>query len=80
MMFELPLLPWRISYGRIQRQLANKYGVLLIPKRYFTSVIWGREATSDGLHLLPEGERRMATLVASLLSPLIKPVHTMPGA
>ncbi len=74
-MFELPLLPWRISYGQVQRQLANKYRVFLIPKRYFTSVIWGRQATSDGLHLLPEGERRMAILVASLLSPLIKPVH-----
>jgi len=33
-MFELPLLPHKIEYGRIQRRLATKYGVWLIPKRF----------------------------------------------
>lgn len=41
-MFELPLLPNRISYGRIQRRLASEYGVWLIPKRYFAAVIGGQ--------------------------------------
>jgi len=71
-MFELPLLPDRISYGQIQRRLAKKYGVWLIPKRYFTGVIGGANATSDGLHLLPEGTRRMATVVADALAPVLK--------
>ncbi len=74
-MFELPLLPDRIAYGQIQRRLARKYGVWLIPKRYFVSVIGCANATSDGLHLLPEGTRRMATLVARVCEPVLKP-HT----
>ena len=71
-MFELPLLPNRIAYGQIQRRLAKKCGVWLIPKRYFTYVIGGANATSDGLHLLPEGTRRMATLVRQVLAPVLK--------
>jgi len=50
-MFELPLLPDKIAYGQIQRRLAAKYGVWLIPKRCFVEVIGGANATSDGLHL-----------------------------
>jgi lysophospholipase L1-like esterase len=72
-MFELPLFPHRIAYGRIQRGLAAKYGVWLIPKRFFTEVIGGANATSDGLHLSNEGTRRMAALVAQVLSPVLKP-------
>jgi hypothetical protein len=45
-MFELPLLPDRIAYGQVQRRLAKKYGVWLIPKRYFVSVIGGANATA----------------------------------
>jgi acyl-CoA thioesterase-1 len=71
-MFELPLFPHRIAYGRIQRGLAAKYGVWLIPKRFFAEVIGGADATSDGLHLSNEGTRRMADLVAQALSPVLK--------
>jgi acyl-CoA thioesterase I len=71
-MFELPLLPHRIAYGRIQRSLAARYGVWLIPKRCFTEVIGGASATSDGLHLSESGAYRMATLVATVLSPVLK--------
>jgi acyl-CoA thioesterase-1 len=74
-MFELPLMPDRIAYGQVQRRLAEKYGVWLIPKRYFVSVISGANATSDGLHLLPEGARRMAALVAQVLAPVLKPAR-----
>ena len=72
-MFELPLLPNRVAYGQIQRHLAAKYGVFLIPKRYFTYVIRGGKATSDGLHLSPEGNRRMASLVWRVLAPVLVP-------
>jgi acyl-CoA thioesterase I len=71
-MFELPLLPNKIAYGRIQRRLAAKYGVSLIPKRFFTNVIGDSSATSDGLHLSVSGTRRMAALVTQVLSPVLK--------
>jgi acyl-CoA thioesterase I len=71
-MFELPLLPNRIAYGRIQRRLVAKYRVTLIPKRFFAAIIAGPEATSDGLHLTDEGARRMASLVVQVLSPVLK--------
>ena len=71
-MFELPLLPNKIAYGQIQRHLAAKYAVWLIPKRCFIEVIGGANATSDGLHLSETGAHRMATLVATVLSPVLK--------
>jgi len=71
-MFELPLFPHKIAYGRIQRGLAAKYRVGLIPKRFFAEVIGGANATSDGLHLSESGTRRMAALVAHALSPVLK--------
>jgi lysophospholipase L1-like esterase len=71
-MFELPLLPFRIAYGQIQRRLAAKYGVPLIPKRYLTGVIAGKDATLDGLHLTDAGARRMALVVAQALSPVLR--------
>jgi len=71
-MFELPLLPQRIAYGQIQRKLAAKYGVKMIPKRYFVDVIKGADATSDGLHLSDTGAHRMAALVAKALSGVLK--------
>jgi len=71
-MFELPLLPNKIAHGQIQRHLAAKYGVWLIPKRYFTEVIGGRDATSDELHLSETGAHRMAILVAQTLSSVLR--------
>lgn len=62
-MFELPLMPQAITYGRVQRQLAKKYRVAVIPKRFLAAVISGKEATSDGLHLGQVGVDRMASLV-----------------
>ena len=72
MMFELPLLPYQITYGQIQRRLAAKYRITLIPKRFFISVLSGQDATSDGLHLLPEGNRRMASLVSRVFARALK--------
>jgi lysophospholipase L1-like esterase len=62
-MFELPLLPHRVGFGRAQRRLSAKYGVYLIPKAQLTRVLSGADATSDGLHLSTSGAQRMANLV-----------------
>jgi acyl-CoA thioesterase-1 len=71
-MFELPLLPHKIAYGQVQRRLAAKYSISLIPKRYLTRVIAGEDATSDGLHLTDIGACRMALPVTQILSPVLK--------
>lgn len=72
-MFELPLLPHKIAFGQIQRRLAAKYGVWLIPKRHFVDVLGSADATLDGLHLSHAGTQRMAALVAKALSPVLRP-------
>ena len=64
-MFELPLLPHKIAFGRIQRRLAAQYGVTLIPKRYFIDVLGSTGTTSDGLHLSAAGAEKMSDFVAS---------------
>ena len=76
-MFELPLLPHKIAYGQIQRRLAYKYNVALIPKRYFAEVLGDANATSDGLHLSTAGARRMAALVTQVVVPVLKPQTAM---
>jgi acyl-CoA thioesterase-1 len=75
-MFELPLLPNKIAYGQIQRRLATKHGVFLIPKRFFVNVIGGANATSDGLHLSEAGAGHMAALVGQVLSHVLRPPAT----
>jgi lysophospholipase L1-like esterase len=79
-MFELPLWPNAIAYGRIQRRLASKYGVWLIPKHYFVRVIGGANATLDGLHLSESGAHQMALLVARVLSPVLKSSAFLPNS
>ena len=71
-MFELPLLPNKIGFGRMQRRLSAKYRVFLIPKHFFTEILSGADSTSDGLHLSESGAQGMATVVAYLLR--MKPV------
>jgi acyl-CoA thioesterase-1 len=70
-MMELPLLPYRVGYGQAQRRLSGKYGVWLVPKRYFVRVLAGADATSDGLHLTTSGARAMADLVARVFAPVL---------
>jgi len=65
--FELPLLPHYYIYGRIQRKLARKYGVMLIPKSVSASVFSTLDATSDGMHLTPKGHEVMALQINKLL-------------
>jgi hypothetical protein len=68
-MFELPLPPLSNEYGRIQRQAAKEYGVVLIPKRVFMRVLTGKDATLDSLHLSKLGHKRMAEAVHTLIQP-----------
>jgi acyl-CoA thioesterase-1 len=71
-MFELPLIPTAIPYGQAQRRIAAKYGVVLIPKRFFLEALSGRDATSDGLHLTKTGAIRMAAIVETIILPALK--------
>ena len=62
-MFELPIPPLHNGYGGVQRRLAAKYQMSLIPKRVLTSIIAGNGSTIDSLHLSAEGHREMAEAV-----------------
>jgi acyl-CoA thioesterase-1 len=69
LMLELPLPPLSNEYGRIQRRLAARHDVRLIPKRVFMSVLASEDATLDGIHLSESGHRRMAEAVWSVIEP-----------
>jgi acyl-CoA thioesterase-1 len=71
-MLELPLPPFFNEYGRIQRDLAVRHRVALVPRREFTRVLAARGATLDGLHLSPEGHRLMADMVWKCLGDALK--------
>jgi acyl-CoA thioesterase-1 len=71
-MLELPLLPWQIEYGRIQRQLANEFNVILIPKRFFAAVLSQEQASSDLAHLTYKGHQLMAEQIWSLIGQNLK--------
>ena len=65
--FELPLLPFSNAFGKAQRDLANKYDAILIPKHYMTDVFGLQDNTLDGLHLSQKGHNAMANSVCSLI-------------
>ncbi len=66
-MLELPLQPWDSQYGRIQRRLANESNTILIPKRFFVSVLSTPDTTYDLAHLSAKGHRLMAETIWSLI-------------
>jgi acyl-CoA thioesterase-1 len=68
-MFELPIPPLYEGFGRVQRDLASRHGVALIPKRILLSVIAAADATVDSLHLTQQGHDEMADVVWTLLEP-----------
>ncbi|MCA9196148.1 MAG: acyl-CoA thioesterase [Planctomycetales bacterium] len=68
-MFELPLPPFYNRFGQIQRRLARKYDVQLVPKRVFLSILGDQNATIDSIHLTPAGHQRMADTVWNLVGP-----------
>lgn len=63
LMFELPLPPLWEGFGRVQRRLAAKYSVTLVPKRRLAMLLASEGATADGLHLSPAGHATLANLV-----------------
>ncbi len=67
LMFELPLFPFQNAFGRAQREVAAKYGVILIPKSCLTSILGLNSGTLDGLHLSQTGHNALARRVAEFL-------------
>jgi len=67
LMFELPLPPFCNNFGLIQRRLAAKHGVRLIPRRILVGVLTGSDATVDSIHLTQSGHQAMAEAVWSLI-------------
>ena len=70
-MLELPLPPFHNRFGTIQRTLAKRYDVLLVPKREFAQAIFAPGATLDGLHFSPEGHRLMAEMIWRWIGPAV---------
>lgn len=66
-MLELPLPPGYNRFGLIQRRLARRYGVLLVPRRVLLGVLLQDGATVDTIHLSPEGHSRMAEVLWKVL-------------
>ena len=67
-MFELPLPPFCNSFGRAQRILAHKHGVILLPKARLTAVLSIKGNTLDGLHLSQAGHNALANSIGDLLN------------
>lgn len=67
LMFELPLPPGYNAFGAVQRQLARRHSVRLIPKRDFASLLLSQTTTLDSLHLNAEGHRQFADYMAGIL-------------
>ncbi|QDT16858.1 SGNH/GDSL hydrolase family protein [Alienimonas californiensis] len=56
----LPLPPFHGAYGRAQRTACQQAHVPLIPRHLLANVLFGPNATTDGLHLSPAGHEAMA--------------------
>lgn len=67
LMFELPLPPFHNAWAQAQRDIAARYEVDLLPKRYFTKVLGMKNGTVDGIHLSQTGHDKMARIVAGTL-------------
>jgi acyl-CoA thioesterase I len=68
LMLELPLAPWHIGYGRIQRKLAAEFKVVLIPKSFLADIFGAKGATIDLAHLSSDGHKIMAEKIGHLLN------------
>lgn len=70
-MFELPVPPWGHRYGAIQRRLASRFNVTLIPKRVLAGVLTTPGATTDGLHFTQRGYADLAKRMAAMRTVLV---------
>ena len=68
---ELPSIPGRPQYARMQRAVCSEAGVPLIPRRVLAGVLFGPGATVDGLHLSPAGHAAMAAAVWEWVGPAL---------
>ncbi|MEZ6059870.1 MAG: GDSL-type esterase/lipase family protein [Planctomycetaceae bacterium] len=66
-LMELPLPPFCNKWGIVQRRLAKRHNVKLIPKHRFAAVFAGKTSTLDSIHLSQEGHDRMAAIVREVL-------------
>ena len=66
-MFELPLPPLCNEYGRVQRRVAARHNVRLIPRRCLMGVLASHAGTSDLVHLTQEGHRRLAEMASTII-------------
>jgi acyl-CoA thioesterase-1 len=67
LMFELPLPPFYNRFGQVQRKLAARHRVPLIPKRILMGVLTGKDTTLDSIHLSQAGHDQMAKVVWNLI-------------
>lgn len=74
-MLEIPLPPFCNSYGLVQRRLARRFGVILIPRRFFADILTGNQTTVNDLHLSQQGQERMADMLWKLLEPAFAVQH-----
>jgi acyl-CoA thioesterase I len=72
-MLELPLPPFHNRYGEVQRRLAKRHGVLLIPKRILMGVLTTAGATVDRFHLSPAGHALFAETVWGIIGQAVGP-------
>ncbi len=68
-MLELPLPPFCNRFGMIQRRLAAKHEVFLVPRRIFIGVLTTPGATIDGIHLSVSGHAQMAEALWQAIGP-----------
>lgn len=65
--FELPLPPFHNSWGMVQRKIAQKHGMKLIPKWRLMWVLADPKNTVDSIHPTQAGQDALADLVASVI-------------
>jgi len=71
-MLELPGVPGRNDIGLAQRELAARYGAVLIPKWLMANVMVAPgNIQADGLHLTAQGHQAMADAIWGLCHPQI---------
>lgn len=67
LLLELPLFPFQNAFGQAQRDVAERYGAALLPKRYFARALGTDGGTLDGLHLSQAGHDTMAKTIADVI-------------
>jgi lysophospholipase L1-like esterase len=56
-----------LSYAISACSMIPKYGITMLPKRYFAKVLGMKNGTLNGLHLSQVGHEAMAAHIASVI-------------